>query len=95
MYPYAPTPADRDPNLWRLAKRRAKFKAHLFTFLWVNILLWAIWALTDRSARPVPWPVWVTAFWGLGVVLQAIATHGAGGRGGLAEREYERLTRPR
>lgn len=91
MNPYAPQP-DRDPDLWRLAKRRARFKAHLYNFLWVNALLWGIWALTDRSARPIPWPAWVTAFWGLGLLVRALSTYG-GGRGSLAEREYERLAR--
>ena len=94
MSPNASLP-DRDPELWRIARRRAKFKAHLFTFVWVNALLWGIWALTGRPARPIPWPLWATGFWGIGLAFQAFDVYSGQGRGGLAEREYERLTRPR
>lgn len=91
MNPYAPPATDRDPGLWRLAKRRVKFKADLYTFWGVNALLWAIWALTDRTAHPLPWPAFVTGFWGVGLLVQAVDTYGSRGRGSLAEREYERL----
>lgn len=83
----------RDPQLWRQAKARAKFKAHLFTYIWVNALLWTIWALTDRQMRPLPWPAWATIFWGVGVIAQAIGTYGGWRYGDLPEREYERLLR--
>lgn len=88
------TPA-RDPQLWRMAKARAKFKSHLFTYISVNALLWIIWALTDRSANPIPWPVWSTAFWGFGVAIQGLSTYGAMSRTQLSEREYDRLLRQR
>lgn len=86
---------DRDPQLWRMAKDRAKFKSHLFTYLVVNALLWTIWALTDRSARPIPWPLWATAFWGFGVLLNGISTYTGFGREQLSEREYDKLLRER
>lgn len=88
------TPA-RDPQLWRMAKQRAKFKTHLFTYFAVNALLWTIWALTDRNYSPIPWPVWSTVFWGIGLAIRGFATYGVLGRENLSEREYEKLLRQR
>ncbi|SNC68202.1 2TM domain-containing protein [Hymenobacter gelipurpurascens] len=88
------TPA-RDPQLWRMAKRRAKFKSHLFTYFAVNALLWTIWALTDRSYSTIPWPIWSTVFWGIGVAIQGLGTYGILGRENLSEREYDKLLRQR
>jgi hypothetical protein len=93
MKPYVDSIPARDPALWRLAERRAKFKAHLFNYLLVNVLLWVVWALTGRAARPLPWPVFVSAFWGLNLLLHGLGVYGLLGRGDLAEREYERLLR--
>lgn len=93
MKPYAETIPVRDPALWRLAERRAKFKARLLNYLWVNALVWTIWALTGRPIRPVPWPVFVGAFWGLSLLVHGLGVYGLLGRGDLAEREYERLLR--
>ncbi|WP_170865329.1 2TM domain-containing protein [Hymenobacter psychrotolerans] len=76
-----------------MAKDRAKFKSHLFTYLTVNALLWTIWALTGRPAHPIPWPVWASAFWGFGVLMNGIGVYGGFGRAQLSEREYERLLR--
>jgi len=90
-------PINRDPHLWRQAKARARFKASLYTYFWVNALLWTIWALTGRAANPIPWPLWATFFWGIGLVAQGVGVYGYGllGKGQMAEREYERLIRQR
>ncbi|WP_345072060.1 2TM domain-containing protein [Hymenobacter fastidiosus] len=93
---------NRDPELWRLAKARAKFKSHLFIYIGVNILLWAIWLLTDsdggwsvnRNQFNIPWPIWPTVFWGFGVLMNGIRVYSSFG-GQLSEREYERLVRQR
>ncbi|RYU81568.1 2TM domain-containing protein [Hymenobacter persicinus] len=94
---------NRDPELWRIAKSRAKFKSHLFTYLWVNALLWIIWALTagqhddwhmGRHGFNIPWPVWSTVFWGLGVFMNGVRVYSGFG-GQMSEREYERLVRER
>lgn len=90
-----PTPA-RDPEMWRLAKARAGFKSHLFSYLSVNSLLWLIWAVTTRGQDDfLPWPVWSTVFWGIGLVMQGVRVYGGWNKFGLAEREYERLMRQR
>lgn len=86
---------NHDPQLWRIAKARAKFKSHLLVYLLVNAVLWTIWALTGRPGNPLPWPVWATAFWGLGILLNGVGVYGAFGRVNLSEREYEKLLRQR
>lgn len=86
-------PLHRDPDLWRQAKARARFKASLFTYFWVNALLWTIWALTGRGSYPVPWPLWATFFWGIGLLANAASVYGWWGQSHQAEREYERLLR--
>ena len=83
--------APRDPHLWRQAKARAKFTSHLLTYLFINALLWAIWFLTGRQSDPFPWPLWVSFFWGIGLVSRGLCTYGGLGRDQLAEREYQRL----
>jgi hypothetical protein len=85
----------RDPYLWQKAKARAKFQSHLLTYLWVNGLLWAIWALTDAHfSHGLPWPIWSTVFWGIGLVMNGIAAYGTTtglSREQRTQREYERL----
>ncbi|WP_201978923.1 2TM domain-containing protein [Hymenobacter rubidus] len=87
-------PLQRDPYLWQKAKARAKFQAHLVTYLVVNAGLWVIWALTDhRHEGEVPWPLWATAFWGFGLLMRGIAAYGGMSREQRTQREYERLVR--
>lgn len=93
MEPTNPTPA-RDPQLWHQAKCRARFQSHLLTYLLVNALLWVIWGVTDHGHHDLlPWPVWSTVFWGIGVFFQGVRTYGGWNKHSLAEREYERLVR--
>ena len=85
----------RDPYLWQRAKARAKFQSHLVTYLAVNALLWVLWALTDgRFSHGLPWPIWTTAFWGFGLLMNGIAAYGTTiglSREQRTQREYERL----
>ena len=89
----------RDPFLWQKAKARAKFQASLLSFLFVNALLWTIWAFTfsdhhGRGFHPgIPWPLWVTFFWGLGLVKRGIAAYGGFTYEQRTQREYDRLAR--
>ena len=48
------------------------------SFVVINAVLWAIWAITsgESHAGGVPWPLWVTGFWGVGVVLHAWNVYG-------------------
>ena len=85
---------NRNPELWQKAKARTKFQAHLVTYVLVNCGLWVIWALTDRHHDGgIPWPIWSTVFWGIGVVMSGIGAYGDFGRSQRTQREYERLVR--
>ncbi|HEX8506886.1 MAG TPA: 2TM domain-containing protein [Hymenobacter sp.] len=87
-------PLNRDPFLWQKAKARAKFQSSLVVYLVVNSALWATWALTSRHHNEfIPWPVWATAFWGFGLVMQGLAAYGGCGHEQRTQREYERLVR--
>jgi hypothetical protein len=99
MQPLRPalTPdAARDQRLWQVAKARTKFQSHLVTYFVVNAGLWLLWCLNTRSFEPrqhdyLPWPIWSTVFWGVGIVAQGLAAYGSLNRGERTQREYERL----
>ena len=87
-------PLSRDPYLWQKAKARAKFQSHLVVYVLVNAGLWALWAFTShRHDEFVPWPVWPTVFWGIGLVVRGVAAYGGFSYEQRAQREYERLLR--
>ena len=85
--------AFRDQRLWQIAKARTKFQSHLVVYALVNAGLWLLWALLPESHghRELPWPVWTSAFWGVGLVLQGFAAYSNLNRGERTQREYERL----
>lgn len=65
----------RELAVKRLHQKRA-FTAQLVTYLAVNAVLWFIWAVgSDHSG--LPWPVWVSAFWGLGLIFTGWSVYGA------------------
>jgi hypothetical protein len=59
-------------------KRKREFRAAIASYVVVNAALWLIWLLSDDrgDANGVPWPLWVTAFWGLGMVIGAWNIYG-------------------
>jgi hypothetical protein len=88
------TPSDKDPHLWDIARKRASFKSHLFTYIIVNLFLWAIWFFTGSRVYndSIPWPAWPTLGWGVGLAFHYIGaymTH----RDTFVDREYEKLIR--
>ncbi|SDX76224.1 2TM domain-containing protein [Hymenobacter psychrophilus] len=84
---------NRDPQLWRLARQRAHFQSSLLTYLFVNVILWAVWAFTGRDSNPIPWPLWVSFFWGIGLVVRGLKAYGGLGWADRSEHEYEKLVR--
>lgn len=84
----------RDEELWEIAKRRASFKYHLGSYLVVIPFLWLIWYLTGSKAdgNHIPWPVWPTAGWGVGLLFHYLGAYIFPKENGV-EREYEKLTR--
>ena len=63
---------ERDENLWRIAKKRATFRRHFYTYVVIIAFLWGIWWFTiGRSSgfRGYPWPIWVMFGWGIGLAF--------------------------
>ena len=85
----------RDPQLWQQAKARARFQASLLSYLGVNAMLWIIWAFTEQHYGGIPWPLWVTAFWGIGLIRRGVAAYGGISNEQRVEREYQRLKQER
>lgn len=46
-------------------KRKRQFQQQIIGFVLINALLWIIWALTGAE---FPWPIFVTVFWGIGML---------------------------
>jgi hypothetical protein len=55
-------------------KKQQDFRGHLLIYALVNAVVWGIWTVT--SARGFPWPVFVTAGWGIGVIMNAWDVYG-------------------
>jgi hypothetical protein len=76
---YSTQPVQDD--LYRRAVERAnakmKFYKHLSSYLIVNGFLWFIALMTSHgNFWAVSWPLWVTVFWGIGVVSDYFKTFG-------------------
>ena len=95
MQPTSPTPASiREQRLWQIARARVKFQSHALVFVLVNAGLWALWALLPEARGrhdELPWPIWTSLFWGLGLALQGFAAYSRLNGGERTQREYERL----
>lgn len=89
----------RDPELWRQARRRTKFKRHLYTYLIVNVALWLIWLFSGISEGNTfkwngLWPLYPTLGWGIGLTFDWFFAYNVMG-GDLEEKEYQKLLRRR
>jgi hypothetical protein len=84
---------DKDPRLWEMAKKRAGFKSHLFTYLAMVPFFWLIWWFTgtDVDDSKLPWPVWPTAGWGIGVFFHYLGAYVF--KENAVEKEYGKLLR--
>ncbi|MGH2574272.1 MAG: 2TM domain-containing protein [Ignavibacteria bacterium] len=82
----------KDEKLWRIAKRRAEFKRHLFTYLLVNLFLWGIWLFAGLKNGHFGfiWPFFVTVGWGIGLTSNYLAVY-TNIKESLADREYHKL----
>lgn len=87
----------KDEALWRTAKERADFKRHLISYVLVNIVLWLIWVFTNFRVYDfdrIPWPAYVTFFWGIGLAVNFFSVY-IMSRQSMEEREYQKLVEKR
>lgn len=64
-----------DNEIREIATKRVRakkaFYSHLTVYIIVNLMLVAIWYFTGAGYF---WPMWVMLGWGIGLVLNAVAT---------------------
>jgi hypothetical protein len=87
------TPTGRDPQLWEIAQRRASFKSHFLIYLVMVGFFWLIWWFTGAhtGGMGLPWAVWPTLGWGLGVFFHYLGAYVF--KENQVDREYEKLMR--
>lgn len=85
-------PEGHDPQLWLIAQRRTSFKAHLMSYLVINAFLWGIWFFTGRQQGVMPWPVWPSLGWGVGLFFHFMGAYIFPSANSV-EREYQKLNR--
>lgn len=87
-------PEGKDPQRWRIAKRRASFKRHLAVYIVVNLFLWLVWLFTGtrNDESGIPWPAWASVGWGIGLAFNYMGAYISTGIGSV-EREYDKLTK--
>lgn len=88
----------RDPELWKIAKKRAEFKYHALIYFIINIILWAMWYIGLRTGNTpyfergiIPWPAWATVGWGIGLFFHYWGVYKT--NDSMARREYDRLAK--
>lgn len=58
-------------------KGKREFRGNVATYLFVNAILWGIWALSGAEINDtVPWPTWISAIWGVILVLHGWRVYG-------------------
>jgi hypothetical protein len=65
----------RELAIKRLHQKRG-FQGMLVSYVVINAFLWILWAITDSNKSGIPWPLWVTLGWGIGVVMSAWSIYG-------------------
>jgi hypothetical protein len=81
----------QDDPLWKIARKRAKFKQHFAVYLIMSAFFWAIWYFTDRSAYM--WPIWPMLGWGLGLAFNYYQAYHFN-EDEMTRKEYEKLKGP-
>lgn len=84
----------KDPQLWEMAKKRVDFRSHLLTYLVMVPFFWLVWWFTGGKhyGGGLPWPVWPTAGWGIGVLFHYLGVY-VFDNNNQVEREYDKLKR--
>lgn len=94
MKQHIPAPADKDPKLWEIAQKRTSFKTNFITYFIVNVFLWILWYVNTGTGKQyqsnIPWPVWPTLGWGLGLLFHYFGAY-VYPQANSVEKEYEKL----
>lgn len=86
-----PDAAEKDQQLWEMAKARAGFKGHLAAYIFVNLFLWGIWFFTGlNNGHHYTWPVWPTLGWGIGLTMHYLGVY-VFPQQNQVQKEYEKL----
>jgi hypothetical protein len=82
---------EHNPELYKKAKKRVGFKAHLTIYILVNIFFWLLWIFISYpdDKFPLPWPVLPTLGWGVGLAFHYL--YAFKWNANLVEKEYEKL----
>lgn len=83
---------EKNDELWKIARKRVKFKRHLATYLVINAMFWFLWYFTQREKKDngLPWPLWSMLGWGIGLVFGYLDAY-VFAKSDAVEREYEKL----
>jgi hypothetical protein len=86
----------KDPELWRIAEKRAAFRFHVLIYFIMNLIFWTLWYISLRNnptppaqRDPIPWPVWPLIGWGIVVFFHYLNAYQ--NRESNAEKEYQKL----
>jgi uncharacterized BrkB/YihY/UPF0761 family membrane protein len=86
----------KDPELWKLAQKRAGFRTHVLIYFIMTIFFWTIYYISLRTNNTppaqrdtIPWPVWPMIGWGIGVYFNYLAVYK--NHNSMAEKEYQKL----
>lgn len=86
----------RNEYLWKLAQKRAGFKSHLITYVFVIGGLWVVYFIMRQQpwgGNLHPWPIWAMLGWGIGLASHYFAAFGTFNQESMAQKEYEKLLR--
>ncbi len=91
------TDENKDPELWKMAQRRAAFKYHVLIYFIMNLFFWTMWYISLKNnptpppvrIQSVPWPVWPMVGWGIAVILNYISVYHI--HESQVEKEYQKL----
>jgi hypothetical protein len=83
---------EKDQHLWQTAKARVGFKKNLISYVIFNAFFWCIWFITKSKVDDftgIPWPIWSTIGWGIGVVSHYFRAYHFDSN--AIENEYDKL----
>ncbi len=79
-------------EIYKKAKKRVAFKAHLTVYILVNILFWLLWLFVSYGQEekfPLPWPVFPTVAWGIAIIFHYLFVFKWSSN--LVEKEYNKI----